>query len=346
MSQKFQSGWQSFLSGDIVGGIAGLVGGIFSVIKLFNQLHDNKLEKQIKQQEHQVKLMGKAYEKLEKQMEGAYSTDSIKQNTDEMLKNLEEQAAANEKMAELEQAKKDTDKEKVEQYLEERDKALEEREKLLIEREKAFGGFGGQEDYKSVSEEFVDAWLSAFKETGSGLKGLQEKFDEFFLDMIKKQLLNNVMEKSMTAFYDDWDTALSDDGRLDKQEAESLKQAWKTLQGELDSKLQAMTEVMGVADDIRGTAELGTLQKGIQGVTEDTAEIIASYLNAMRFMLGEQSSNIKSITDNYGNIEAPNTMLGQLKMIADNTRAINDLLGSVTKAGHREGGYGIKVFTD
>lgn len=345
MSQKFQSGWQSFLSGDIVGGVAGLVGGIFSVIKLFNQLFDNQLEKQIKQQEHQVKLMGKAYEKLEKQMEGAYSTDSIKQNTDEMLKNLEEQAAANEKMAELEQAKKDTDKEKVEQYLEERDKALEEREKLLIEREKAFGGFGGQEDYKSASEEFVDAWLSAFKETGSGLKGLQEKFDEFFIDMIKKQLLNHVMEKSMTAFYDDWDAALAD-GRMDAQEAESLKQAWKTLQGELDSKLQAMTEVVGVADDIRGTAELGTLQKGIQGVTEDTAEIIASYLNAMRFMLGEQSSNIKSITDNYGNIEAPNTMLGQLKMIADNTRAINELLGSVTKAGHREGGYGIKVFTD
>lgn len=345
MSQKFQSGWQSFLSGDIVGGVAGFLGGVFSVIKLFNQLHDNKLEKQIKQQEHQVKLMGKAYEKLEKQMEGAYSTDSIKQNTDEMLKNLEEQAAANEKMAELEQAKKDTDKEKVEQYLEERDKALEEREKLLIEREKAFGGFGGQEDYKSASEEFVDAWLSAFKETGSGLKGLQEKFDEFFIDMIKKQLLNNVMEKSMTAFYDDWNAALAD-GRMDAQDAESLKQAWKNLQGELDSKLQAMTEVMGVADDIRGTAELGTLQKGIQGVTEDTAEIIASYLNAIRFMLGEQSSNIKSITDNYGNIEAPNTMLGQLKMIADNTRAINDLLGSVTKAGHREGGYGIKVFTD
>lgn len=345
MSQKFQSSWQSFMNKDIAGGIAGLVGGVFSVIKLFNQLHDNKLEKQIKQQEHQVKLMGKAYEKLEKQMEGAYSTDSIKQNTDEMLKNLEEQAAANEKMAELEQAKKDTDKEKVEQYLEERDKALEEREKLLIEREKAFGGFGGQEDYKSASEEFVDAWLSAFKETGSGLKGLQEKFDEFFIDMIKKQLLNNVMEKSMTAFYDDWGAALAD-GRMDAQEAESLKQAWKTLQGELDSKLQAMTEVVGVADDIRGTAELGTLQKGIQGVTEDTAEIIASYLNAIRFMLGEQSSNIKSIADNYGNIEAPNTMLGQLKMIADNTRAINDLLGSVTKAGHREGGYGIKVFTD
>ena len=346
MSQKFQSSWQSFASGDYAGAVAGLVGGIFSVIKLFNQLHDNKLEKQIKQQEYQVKLMGKAYEKLEKQMEGAYSTESIKQNTDEMLKNLEEQAAANEKMAELEQAKKDTDKEKVEQYLEERDKALEEREKLLIEKEKAFGGFGGQEDYKSVSEEFVDAWLSAFKETGSGLKGLQEKFDEFFLDMIRKQLLNNVMEKSMTAFYDDWDAALADDGGLDKQEAESLKQAWKTLQGELDSKLQAMTDVMGVTDDIRGTPELGTLTKGIQGVTEDTAEIIASYLNAMRFMLGEQSSNIKSITDNYGNIEAPNTMLGQLKMIADNTRAINDLLGSVTKAGHREGGYGIKVFTD
>ena len=345
MSQKFQSSWQSFMSGDIAGGIAGLVGGIFSVIKLFNQLHDNKLEKQIKQQEHQVKLMGKAYEKLEKQMEGAYSTDSIKQNTDEMLKNLEEQVAAYEKMAELEQAKKDTDKEKVEQYLEERDKALEEREKLLIEREKAVGGFGGQEDYKSASEEFVDAWLSAFKETGSGLSGLQEKFDEFFINMIKKQLLNNVMEKSMTAFYDDWDAVLAD-GRMDAQEAESLKQAWKTLQGELDSKLQAMTEVIGVADDIRGTAELGTLQKGIQGVTEDTAEIIASYLNAIRFMLGEQSSNIKSITDNYGNIEAPNTMLGQLKMIADNTRAINDLLGSVTKAGHREGGYGIKVFTD
>ena len=343
MSQKFQSSLQSFASGDYAGGIASLVGGIFSVIKLFNQLHDNNLEKQIKQQEHQVKLMGEAYEKLEKQMESAYSTDSIKQNTDEMLKNLEDQAAAYEKMAELEQEKKDTDKEKVEEYLEEREKALEEREKMLIEREKAFGGFGGQEDYKSASEEFVDAWLSAFKETGNGLEGLNDKFEEFFLNMVKKQLATRVMEKYMNSFYDFFDDRLSDDGELLKKEREEIKDEWSKTAAEASAALQALLESMGVASDIRGKAEMDTLQKGIQGITETQADIIASYLNSIRFFVAEQNSYLQDIAMVQGVSQRENPMVEHLKVVAEQTTAIHNLLDNLLAPHPTQAGRGLKV---
>jgi hypothetical protein len=39
-------------------------------------------------------------------------------------------------------------------------------------------------------------------------------------------------------------------------------------------------------------------------------------------------------------------MLSQLQMLVEQTKAINDLLGSVTRHGHTKGGYGLKVFID
>jgi predicted RNA-binding protein Jag len=260
-----------------------------------------------------------------------------------MLKNLEEQAAANEKMAELEQEKKDTDKEKVEEYLEEREKALEEREKVLIEREKAFGGFGGQEDYKSASEEFVDAWLSAFKETGNGLEGLNDKFEEFFLNMLKKQLATRVMEKYMNSLYDFFDDRLSSDGELSKKEREEIRDEWSKTATEASAALQALLESMGVASDIRGKAEMDTLQKGIQGITETQADIIASYLNSIRFFVAEQNSYLQDIAMAQGVSQRENPMVEHLKVVAEQTTAIHNLLDNLLAPHPTQAGRGLKV---
>ena len=337
-------------AGIAANGMLGIIGwiamGLQAVAKIFTfifGLHDAKLQKEIEHIEDKVESLRKAFEKLEKQMESAYSTDSIKQNTDEMLKNLEDQAAAYEKMAELEQEKKDTDKEKVEEYLEEREKALEEREKMLIEREKAFGGFGGQEDYKSASEEFVDAWLSAFKETGNGLEGLNDKFEEFFLNMVKKQLATRVMEKYMNSFYDFFDDRLSDDGELLKKEREEIKDEWSKTAAEASAALQALLESMGVASDIRGKAEMDTLQKGIQGITETQADIIASYLNSIRFFVAEQNSYLQDIAMVQGVSQRENPMVEHLKVVAEQTTAIHNLLDNLLAPHPTQAGRGLKV---
>jgi hypothetical protein len=312
---------------------------------LFNQLHDNKREKQIKQQEHQVKLMAKAYEKLEKQMKSLYSISTIQHANAEAQKNIDDQIAGYERMIELEEEKKKTDKEKIKEWREEIEKLEEQQAELEKERVRAVGGFGGDEDYKDASTAFVEAWLDAFQETGNGLNGLKGKFKEFFVDTVKKQLLGKGVESVMSGFYEEWNEMLGD-GEWDDKDAAKASSLMDEYSVRLNDFLTSATSALGIADELSGKGELGTLQKGIQGVTEDTADILASYINSIRFSVSEHGEYIKDITANIGNIDTPNTMIGQLKIVADNSRAIHELLSGVTMGGHSEGGFGIKVFTN
>lgn len=348
MSQKFQSSWQSFMNNDIVGGIAGAIGGIFSIIKMFNSLHDDKLEQQIKKQAKAVEDLNKAYEKLQEDLEVEYNMDAMTALTEDALSKLDEQIDAYESMIELEQEKKKTDQEKIDEYYEEREKKVAEREALLAKQIQEAGGFGDKEAYKSAAEDFVDAWLSAYQETGNGLSGLDEQFDEFFNNMVKKQLLNRGMKDVLENFYASFDGLFGADdesgAEATEAELEAIKSTWDDIRIKADNVLQSITDVMGVSDDIRNTGGLGTLQKGIQGITEDQADVVAAFLNSLRFMVGEQNSYMQNIDTKCGDIDAPNTILGQLRLIADNTASIHKLLRSVTTAtGHSQGGYGIKV---
>lgn len=43
------------------------------------------------------------------------------------------------------------------------------------------------DDGLSAADAFVDAWLEAFQETGDGLKGLEDNFNEMLLNLVKRQ---------------------------------------------------------------------------------------------------------------------------------------------------------------
>ena len=88
------------------------------------------------------------------------------------------------------------------------------------------------------------------------------------------------------------------------------------------------------------------LQRGIQSLNEQTGEIIASYLNSVRFYVAEQNTILQNIAASLGASTIENPMVEQLKIIASQTTAINSLLQSCTKGGHRLGGMGLKIFMD
>ncbi len=90
--------------------------------------------------------------------------------------------------------------------------------------------------------------------------------------------------------------------------------------------------------------ELSGLQRGIQGVTEETAQIIEAYLNSIRFFVAEQTTYLSQIAASYTNTEMENPMVSQLRIIAQQTTAINTLLQSLVRGGHSLGGVGLKVF--
>ena len=330
----------------VIGWIVMAVQIISKVFSIFTQLHDARLQKQIENIEADVESLQKSLERLEEQMEEVYSIGSIMFTYDRSQSNIEDQIEGYRKMIELEKEKKKTDIEKIKEYNEEIENLQEKQKELEINRNKEVGGFGGAQDYKEASTAFVEAWLDAFKETGDGLSGLEEQFNEYFVNMVKKQLLGRGVESIMTNFYEEWNNMLRD-GYMDDTEIDKSRGLMEEYGIRLNDYLTSATNALGLsADLLGGNAELGTLQKGIQGITEDQADILASYLNSIRFIIGEHTGYLKKIADNYNNTDTANPMLGQLQLIVNQTTAIHDLLDSVTRAGHKDGGYGIKVFTN
>lgn len=330
----------------IIGWIAMALQAVAKIFTFIFGLHDARLQKQIENIEADVESLQKSLERLEEQMEEVYSIGSIMFTYDRSQSNIEDQIEGYRKMIELEKEKKKTDIEKIKEYNEEIENLQEKQKELEINRNKEVGGFGGAQDYKEVSTAFVEAWMDAFKETGDGLSGLEEQFNEYFVNMVKKQLLGRGVESIMTNFYEEWNNMLRD-GYMDDTEIDKSRGLMEEYGIRLNDYLTSATNALGLsADLLGGNAELGTLQKGIQGITEDQADILASYLNSIRFIIGEHTGYLKKIVDNYNNTDTANPMLGQLQLIANQTTAIHDLLDSVTRAGHKDGGYGIKVFTN
>ena len=331
----------------IVGWIVMGVQLISKVFSIVTQVHDNKIEKKIQSQIDSVEELEKQYKSLEKTLEHVYSIDTITKFSDDAVNNIDQQIAALDEMIALETEKKNQDEERIKEWYEQREESLEERERLLEEKEKALGGIGGEADYKEASERFVEAWLDAYQETGDGLKGLEEAFDEFFMNMVKKQLVARGVEKMMEPLFKEFDRMFDQDSdgneKVTKKELDNFQNLWDEALPMMNTTLKSIVEQMGATDEILKGGELGTLQKGIQGITEDQANILASYLNSIRFIIGEHTGYLKTIASNYGDTEVPNPMLGQLQVIANQTSAIHTLLESVTKTGHPQGGYGIKV---
>ena len=98
---------------------------------------------------------------------------------------------------------------------------------------------------------------------------------------------------------------------------------------------------------VGGEGSLSGLAAGIQGMTEEQANILEAYWNSVRMYTASIDMNVARIAEMLG-VGGANTnpLLQQMSLIAANTQATHQLLQSVTKSGHSQGGYGIKVFND
>ena len=200
-------------------------------------------------------------------------------------------------------------------------------------------------DYRSQTREFVDSWVSAFKETGDGLSGLKENFREFFDNIIAEQASLRVTEKFLAPFYESLNTAL-DDLKLSVGESKDLREEADRIMPELSKALELIWKELGGSRNEVGGAGLSGLTKGIQGITEDQADILAAYWNSVRGYTASIDSKMDLVLANLGAGTEDNPMLEQMRLVAKNTSAINTLLNSLVKGGHPQGGQGLKVFMD
>lgn len=292
-SQNAADGWNALKNGDPVGAVVSIVKSVTSLIMGMNEYKDAKFQVEIDRQTKEVEKLGKAYEKLEDAIEKAYSTEQLKKYNKELENNINLQRASYNAMITAELSKKNTDEEQVDDW---RDELQELEEQWKDLQESMLEGVGGvsESNYRSQTREFVDAWVSAFQETGDGLDGLKNSFREFFDNIIAEQAAIRVTEKFLEPFYKSLNQAL-DDYEVTTNESKDLRDMVERIAPELSEALEKIWSQLGGSSG-ETSGSLSELQKGIQGVTEETAQVLEALLNSMRLYVADTNNEIKSQT--------------------------------------------------
>ena len=333
----------------IIGWMAMALQGIAILFSTIFGMKDKRLEKQIERETKLVENLEKTYKNLEKAIENAYSINTFESANDMAQSNLKARIAATERMIKLEEDKKKTDKDRIEEWKDDIAEMRELLRELDIERIQELGGFGSGDAYKSAAQEFVSAWMDAYKEAGDGLSGLNEQFQEFFEDMVAKQVIMRGVEKFLSPFYEQFDAMFGEGslggGLATKQELDAIKEMWDKTSPQLSEFLSGLMDSLGVAGDLaESTGELSGLQRGIQGITEEQADVIAAYLNSMRFFISDSNTKLTMLVNSFTNSETPNPILSELRTQSEMIRAIRDMFDSVIgRGGSTHSGAYLKV---
>jgi hypothetical protein len=330
----------------IIGLIAEAIQLVLVLITGLSKLHDAGYEKEIENQQKIIDNLQRAYDRLEKSIEKTWDTASYIRTYNEETQNLYEQIEALNKQIAAEEAKKNVDKDKLQDYKDKIQDAEDELENLKQAQIEVFGGIG-EEGYRDAAQGFVDAWKSAFLETGDGLQGLQDHFDEFLNDWFVKQATMRVAGKMLEPLFRDIDNAVDKYGdggtSVMMSELAKVRERFGIIAPELSDALEELTSLWGLG----GEGGLSGLAAGIQGMTEEQANILEAYWNSVRGYTANIDMNVSRIAQILGaGGDNSNPMLAQMTLVAQNTNSINTLLQSVTKSGHSQGGYGIKVFAN
>jgi flagellar biosynthesis chaperone FliJ len=338
----------SIMSGDSIGGITSLISGVSGIVSLFMEWSSGAKEAaiQIEKQGRLLTDLQNKYDRLNKARDEAWDVAQIKQYNAELQKNLQQQIIAQKAIIEAQKSVKGANDYGSEQWSAVKE-AEEELQNLYDTQgelqkniySKLTGGI--MDDVLSTTESFVDAWYDAFKETGDGLKGLEDNFNEMLLNLVKRQASMKIAGR----FIDEWEKALeryASDGDLSNSEIEyyanKVKNDLPALSSQLEAFFSSFDNVLGDA-----SGNLSGLQRGITEIQESTAQELASYLNSIRFIVSDSNATLKALLSAQTSTSASNPIVAQLQVIAQQASAINTLLSSLTAKHPTLSGLGLKV---
>lgn len=205
---------------------------------------------------------------------------------------------------------------------------------------------------------FANNWISAFEEVGSGISSLEKSFDDLLRNLIAKQIAEAIMKpmldpiikliqesvKPAEGVLPEDNTPRGRNGRvvpedkLDKTGGTKITdEEWEAILDLIDETLSGdysyidkILERLGLKSK-ENQFEYDTLQKGIQGITENTAQIIASYMNSVRVevvtirtLLEKQYGKASSQSEMNPMIDVRDAILNYYPQYLDNLIAIRE----------------------
>ena len=319
----------------IITGAVSVVSGIGNAIASIFGGGDNKKEKEIQRQLELVEDLQKAYEKLEKAIDDAYSLDQYQRAYDTSKENLEQQREALQESIRLEEDKKKTDKDRIKEWEQQIDD-IEEKLEELAEEQFSTATAGILDSVLSAADEFTNAWLEAFKNTGEGMTGLEENFQEMLENMLKRQAAMTITN----TFLENWKKQLEryineDDMELTTDEAkkwvDSVTSSLPALNDALEEYFKAMQQA---GFDLTQTSEgdtLSGLQRGIEGLSERTGQALEALLESCRYFISDSNIVLHNFYNAFQTPNEENPFLAELRNQTSLIQSINNILSRLTR---------------
>lgn len=314
---------EGIASGNPLAVISGIANGISSIA----QFHDKKLDRAIKKSQLEVQKLSNEYKNLEATLERQLGSATSSQAS-KMLNSLKKQRSELQKQYEAEDDKKKTDKSKLEDYNQQITE-LNDQIKHFYE-DLASEQYGV--DIKGWASQLANALTEAFASGEDAAMAFDNTVGDILRSLateaIKLQFIEPAMAnlKSYMFGQNGIFTDNSEMGTdLSANEAVGIGKELDKLKEQIEASNEFWDKINnavgGILDDTENAGKDG-LSKGVQSVTEDTANLLGSYLNAIRY----DSSVQRNLIEQLVSVDVPQmsiiaqAQLQQLQQVAANTK--------------------------
>lgn len=252
-----------FMSGDIIGGVTGMISSITSVVGIFAKLHDKKYEKRIQELQKQIDALERSHSRLERAFNNTYwvFNDEERAGFEQNIKLIEDQIAALEKQretarrtwdfakyAQLTAQIKDLNKQlsKAKEgddmlgLYEQQKQSLREQQELMRQQIQA------EKDKKKTDNNKIQQWNDAIEQIEQQIEDLDRQMMETFAGTTTKEAIDQYADAIVDAYCagEDAAKALGDTTRevLKKAVIDALKRQF--LAKAMDEAVQYLGEAM------------------------------------------------------------------------------------------------------
>lgn len=298
--------------------IQGSVGLLSSAFDLFNS-RDRKAEKSIKRHQEAIDKLKASYEQLEWAVDKALGAE-VYNNQMGLIHNMEQQQEHLRGMIRDEESKKKTDNGKIQDY----QNQIAELDRQIQDMYDEIANDILQTNAKDFASTLADSLTEAFKAGEDAANAFEQTVNEVLqnaiVNQLKKKFLENQLQSALDSLYTDMGYWSGDNFIFDGLTEQEIADFKAKVQAAANNYNQALDVYKDLFKDleIEDDSE-DSLTGAVKGVTEETADIIAGQMNAIRINQMEATQVLRQ------SLQALNT-------IANNTaynRYLQDILSAV-----------------
>lgn len=288
-----------------------------AIYSLF-MLKDKQIDKQIEKHQAAVDDLANVYTQLSWEIDRALGGDYYRLQQ-KSIENLEQQKREIQEMQRLEEEKKKTDDSKVKDYIEQQkdiDRQIQDTYDEIAEDILQTTG-------KDFADELGNALVDAFSKGEDAAEAFEETVNDVLKNAIVNQLKRNFLEQqlqdALDGLYDDMGYWSGDDFIFNGLTDSEIADFKRKVQTAADNYNQALEIYKDLFEDLEIDDSEDSLTGAVKGVSEETANILAGQMNAIRINQMESTQVLRQ------SLQALNT-------IANNTaymRLLQDILSVV-----------------